>query len=91
MSNSTNACLIFSGSVDPALLIATANAMKPVNALAGTSDKSLPPECFLKISLIVPIIGIVFERSVLNGDLDIMPSASLPIVEMNVGSTYPAF
>ena len=61
-------------------------AIKPVNALAGTSDKSLPPECVLNKSFTVPIIGIVFAKSVLKGDLVITPSALLPIVSMNLGS-----
>ena len=60
--------------------------MKPVNALAGTSDKSLPPECVLKRSFTIPIIGIVVAKSVLNGDLVITPSDLLPIVAINLGS-----
>jgi hypothetical protein len=82
----TRACLIFSGSVDPALLIAFAKAINPVKALAGTSDKSLPPECVLKRSFTVPIMGIVLAKSVLKGDLVITPSALLPIVSINLGS-----
>ena len=86
-----NATRIFSGSVEPALLIASTRTMNAVNSLAGTSDRSLPPECFLNSSFTLARLGTFFARSKLKGDLVITPSASLPIVDKNVGSTYPAF
>ena len=60
-------------------------------ARAGTSESSRPFECFLKISLTLPISGMRLTRSLLKGECVIDPSASLPIVLMNVGSVNPAF
>src|SRR6516164_8532858 len=82
---------IFSGSVEPARLIASNRVMAAVKLRAGTSERSRPFECFLKMALILGRSGMRLSRSALYGERVIAPSASLPMVLMKVGSVNPAF
>src|SRR5262249_42290115 len=86
-----SAVRIFSGSLEPARLIASNSVMAAVKVRAGTSERSRPFECFLKIALVLGRSGMWLSRSAVYGERVIGPFASLPIVLMKVGSVNPAF